>query len=643
MKAVKTILAAAMLPLLFSCAKETPATENPTQNQKETSGKFTVVATGEAPDQETQSKASFEDNSGIFWVSGGKAGIIAEEGTPVESAELSTISEDGFKASFQFTAEGGSYRIFYPYSAESSWGKYKFNVAAAQSQAEAGKSSDIFALVGKEDLTLGENATVADSKMKAVGSYIFFQVFGKAGEKVQSIEITSKNAKLGGSFVADNSGDLVGDVTGTDAGVKVSLKSEYTTTELKDDAKGIYAAVLPGTSQNTYTVTTDWGVYTFESASAKEFKMGAIKSLPLNLTKATSVQSDYTPGQLYLLGDATPSGWTLEKAIAMTTEDGGKTYTVETVLQAGTAREGFKFMKWNSSWNDVYVDDGNGKLKFYSDPAGNDKKFTVSKAGKYKITANLVTREVTTELTKEYPEILYQIPGGNAMLIDIMPEDGNGVNVAKILIGKGDGYHDFKIRKGDTWYHESTSYPEVNFNDDGNVDVRSREWSVIGDSNSDLGWWINDLYSEKYYDISLNTETNKVSVTLSQGKKFYIIGINGEWNRYDSNYMATADDSGIAKWELTVTQDCDFKIYGENMISDDFYGKGEWYQSQLSVADPQSEIFEWTSGNVDGNTSTPVLFGKSGDYNRKWKFTETGTFTVEFDTKRLTLKVTKVE
>ena len=654
MKTVKTILAAAVLLLLFSCAKEIAGVEKPEENKtdkteqtKDATYSFTVVAAGDISSRETQSKASFEDNAGIVWVSGGKAGIAAAESssevTPVASEELSTasISNDRFKASFQFTAAAGSYRIFYPYSADASYGNYRFEVSANQTQAEAGESSDIFALVGTEDFNLEENETVTDSRMKAVGSYIFFQVYGKTGEKLQSIEITSRNTNISGGYGADNDGGLVGDVTGSGDNVKVSLGSEYTVTEQKDNAKGIYAAVLPGNSQNTYTVTTDWGVYTFESSAEKEFKMGAVKSLPLNLTSATSVGSDYIPDQLYLIGDATSAGWVLENAIQMATSDGGSTFICETVLQAGTAREGFKFLKWNSSWADVYVND-NGKLKFYADTpaADDDKKFSVAKAGKYRITANFVTRDVTTELIEEYPEILYQIPGGNAMFIDIMQEDGNGGHVAKILIGKGDGYHDFKIRKGENWYHESTTYPEVNFNTDGNVDVRSREWTVIGDNNSGLGWWINDIYSEKYYDIALNTGTNKVTVTLSQGKKFYIIGINGEWNSFDSNYSATADDSGVAIWNVTVTQACDFKIYGENMVSgDDFFGKGEWYQSQLAIADPQYDIWGWGSGSY--GMSSAVLFGKSGDYNRKWKLTETGNFTIEFDTKNLQIKVTK--
>ncbi len=659
MKTARLILAAAMLPLLFACAKENAVVdeEKPggdTEKTEKAEYRFTVVASGDIQPQEALAKASFDDEDGVVWVAGGKAGIVAADtadedgitdedgttagGSAVSSDALSTISEDGYDASFSFTAEAGSYRLFYPYNAESSYNSYKFEVPAVQESAP-GKSADIFALVGTEDLALSENATVANAKMNVVGSYIFFQVYGKAGETVQSIGISSQNTKTAGVYCADNDGSLVGTPEG-DSDVTVSLSSEYVTTEGKDDAKGIYAAVLPVKSQNTYTVTTDWGTYTFESSEEKEFKMGSIKPVPLNLTKATSAP-DYAPHQLYIIGDATSVGWVLENAIAMTTSDGGKTFSCETVLQTGTARAGFKFLKWNNSWADVYVND-NGKLKFYADAPSpdDDKKFTVSEAGKYRITANFVTREVTTELIEEYPEILYQIADGNAMYIDIMQEDGNGGHVAKILIGKESGYHDFKIRQNGKYWHVDNQYPEINFNDAGNVDALSRGYDVIYDDNSSLGWWINDVYSEKYYDIALNTTTNKVTVTLSQGKKFYLIGINKDWKYpYNAEYEAEADGNGIVQWNVTVTQECDFKIYGENMVSDDFFGKGEWYQSQLPIADPQNDIWSWNSGAY--GTETPVLFGKSGDYNRKWKMTETGSFTIVFDTVNLKLKVTK--
>lgn len=634
MKAAKSILTAAMLPLMFACAKENVVEEKPNGNTEKAEYGFTVVASEEKQPQETLSKASFDDENGVVWVAGGKAGIVADGGSAVGSESLANISEDGYSASFSFTASEGTYRLFYPYSAESSYNNYRFEVSAKQESAP-GKSSDIFALVGTEDLKLSADATVADAKMKVVGSYIFFQVYGKAGETVKSIEIASQNTKVGGVYYADNEGSLVRTPEGN-SDVKVTLSSDYITTEGKDEAKGIYAAVLPVKSQNTYTVTTDKGIYTFTSGKEKEFKMGSIKPIPLNLNAGTFKYAN-APEHLYLIGDATSIGWNNQAPIEMTSTDGGMTFTCTDILQVGSARSGFKFLTEKGSWSNVYVKGEDNKLNFYEGVPGDvqDVKFTVDRAGEYRITANFETMEVTTDLVTEYPEVLYQFENGTAKYIDVMKQTGNGYS-ARIFVASGDGNHDFKIRKGDKYYHVSNDYPKINFNNEGNIDVLSREYDVVYDENPTLGWWIDDIYSNKYYDITLNAD--KVSVKLSQETEFWLIGINGDWDKFKDTYKAIADDSGVAKWDIEVTSVCDFKINGKNMTSK-FFEEGEWYQSQLGIADNQSALWEWKDGAY--NTTTPVLFGKSGDYNRKWKMTETGNFTIVFDTRKLTIKVTK--
>lgn len=636
MKAAKSILTAAMLPLMFACAKENVVEEKPNGNTEKAEYGFTVVASEEKQPQETLSKASFDDENGVVWVAGGQAGIVADGGSAVGSESLANISEDGYSASFSFTASEGTYRLFYPYSAESNYNNYRFEVSAEQESAP-GKSSDIFALVGTEDLKLSADATVADAKMKVVGSYIFFQVYGKAGETVKSIEIASKNTKVGGVYYAKNEGSLVGTPEGN-SDVKVTLSSDYITTEGKGEAKGIYAAVLPVTSQNTYTVTTDKGTYTFTSAAEKEFKMGSIKPIPLNL-KAGTFKYANAPEHLYLTGDATSIGWNNQTPIEMTSTDGGMTFTCTDILQAGSARSGFKFLTEKGSWSNVYVKGEDNKLNFYEGVPGEDKdvKFTVDRAGEYRITANFETMEVTTKLVTEYPEVLYQFEFGSgiAKYIDVMKQTGNGYS-ARIFVASGDGNHDFKIRKGDKYYHVSNDYPKINFNNEGNIDVLSREYDVVYDKTTS-GWWIDDIYSNKYYDITLNAETNKVSVKLSQGTEFWLVGINGDWNSFNSAYKAIADDSGVAKWDIEVKSVCDFKINGKNM-TDNFFGEGEWYQSQSGLV--ESDFFwEWKDGEYE--KEVPVLFGKSGDYNRKWKMTEKGNFTIVFNTRNLTIKVTK--
>lgn len=633
MKAAKSILTAAMLPLMFACAKENVVEEKPNGNTEKAEYGFTVVASEEKQPQETLSKASFDDENGVVWVAGGQAGIVADGGSAVGSESLANISEDGYSASFSFTASEGTYRLFYPYSAESSYNNYRFEVSAEQESAP-GKSSDIFALVGTEDLKLSADATVADAKMKVVGSYIFFQVYGKAGETVKSIKIASQNTKVGGVYYANNEGSLVGTPEGN-SDVKVTLSSDYITTEGKDEAKGIYAAVLPVKSQNTYTVTTDKGTYTFTSGAEKEFKMGSIKPIPLNLNAGTFKYAN-APEHLYLIGDATSIGWNNQAPIEMTSTDGGMTFTCTDILQAGSAREGFKFLTETGSWSNVYVNAGENRLQFYEYPGDKDVKFTVDKAGEYRITANFETMEVTTELVTEYPEVLYQFENGTAKYIDVMKQTGNGYS-ARIFVASGDGNHDFKIRKGDKYYHVSNDYPKINFNNEENIDVLSREYGVVYDENTS-GWWIDDIYSSKYYDITLNAKTNKVSVKLSQETEFWLVGINGDWKSFNSDYMAIADDSGVAKWDIEVTKACDFKINGKNMTND-FFGEGEWYQSWSGIDDENEFLWEWNAEKY--GKESPVLFGKSGDYNRKWKMTETGNFTIVFDTRKLTIKVTK--
>ena len=640
MKAAKSILTAAMLPLMFACAKENVVEEKPNGNTEKAEYDFTVVASEEKQPQETISKASFDDENGVVWVAGGQAGIVADGGSAVGSESLANISEDGYSASFSFKASEGTYRLFYPYSAESRYKNYRFEVSAEQESAP-GKSSDIFALVGTEDLELSANATVADAKMKVVGSYIFFQVYGKAGETVKSIEIAPQNTKVGGVYYANNEGSLVGTPEGN-SDVKVTLSSDYITTEGKGEAKGIYAAVLPVKSQNTYTVTTDKGIYTFTSGAEKEFKMGSIKPIPLNLNAGTFKYAN-APEHLYLIGDATSIGWNNQAPIEMTSTDGGMTFTCTDILQAGSARSGFKFLTEKGSWSNVYVKGEDNKLNFYEGVPSDvqDVKFPVDRAGEYRITANFETMEVTTELVTVYPEVLYQLENGTAKYIDVMKQTGNGYS-ARIFVASGDGNHDFKIRMGDKYYHSVDGWKPVNFYKDGK-DVISLNYDTTVDNN-DNGWYINDdNYSLRYYDIILNSSKDNVTIQLSQGKYFWLIGMNNIWNndwnnKRDNTYRAESQD-GIVTWTIDVDTnngwDGTFKICGENMTST-FFNEGEWYNSDLDA------VGTWWWNDSTYAKATKVLFGNLGGSNdRKWKMTESGNFTIVFDTKNLTLTVTK--
>ena len=142
----------------------------------------------------------------------------------------------------------------------------------------------------------------------------------------------------------------------------------------------------------------------------------------------------------------------------------------------------------------------------------------------------------------------------------------------------------------------------------------------------------------RYYDLILNESESKVTIKPSQGKYFWLIGINNVWNK-DDKYKAECSD-GIVTWNIEVDNtiegwDGSFKICGEN-TTDTFYGEGEWYNSDLDSAG------SWGGKEDTYSKTTPVLFGNlGGDYGRKWRLTESGNFTIVFDTKNLTLTVSK--
>ena len=112
------------------------------------------------------------------------------------------------------------------------------------------------------------------------------------------------------------------------------------------------------------------------------------------------------------------------------------------------------------------------------------------------------------------------------------------------------------------------------------------------------------------------------------------MGINNVWSQND-DYKATAGEDGIARWTSVKvnTNNEGFKICGENVLPDNLWA-GEWYHSNVSW---DNEYYHW-NGSTYGNP-TNVVFEKTSD--RKWYMSESGTYDFEFDTKNLTLKVTK--
>lgn len=642
MKTNKLFAVAAMLPVLFSCAKEEIKTNDNLSGDGQKYD-FTITVSG---DEDSITKASLSDADGIFWVGGGKAGIVKKDGETTVRYESNPLEKtylyNGYnQASFAFSQTyEGEYKFFYPYHSEATLDKIPFWVDPNQ-KTSAGSSADCFALVsdGMVSLTAVNHDTPAETTYKVVGSYIRFLPFGKAGEKVKCIVIKGDgNTVSGRYFVNGNDNTLVSGVDYNAETITLEVLNDYTTEELKDNAEGLYTPVLPGNSQNTYTVITDKGFYSFASASAKEFKFGSIKDIPLNISKAVKT----APDALYVIGDATTARWIAENAIALNKVIGENKYKIENI-QLVPGGEGFKFLTKKGQWSNALVNAGENKLAYYVNvPNDKDIKFTVDKAGLYDLVVDFDAFTVTTTLKTEFPRVksnnqkntYWMLPTGN---------DGE-FKAAGVYIGWDSNYHDFFIQEGDNAYHApDNAYPEIN---KGSLTGNVYTCAVVKDNNQTLGWWIKDEYhmTMRLYDFTLNTKTNTLTLNFTQGKNFWIIGepFNGFNAEKKDEFKATADENGIVTWKVTTTNTGEWKICGEyNMSEIGKFWEGEWYYSTGTEKEPFS--WSWDGGNnyttADANQNGFDVNVFCGD--QKWKFNETGTFEIVFDSKNLKIKVTK--
>lgn len=644
MKTHRLFAAAALLPVLFSCAKEEIKT-NENGNGKKYD--FTITV---SDSEESITRASLSDTDGLFWVEGGKAGIVKKDGentVKYESDALSNIYDyNGYnQASFAFAQTyEGEYKFFYPYHSEATLDKIPFWVDPNQ-KTNAGSSADCFALVsdGMVSLSADKHDLAAETTYKVVGSYIRFTVYGKDDETVKYIITKGAESTVSGRyFVNGNNNALrVGETDLKAETVTLTVDGEYKTKADAESAKGLYVAVIPESSQNTYTVITDKGFYSFASEDSKDFKFGAIKNIPLNLESSKAVKT--APEALYVVGDATTAGWHAAKAIALNKVADANQFKIENIKLV-PGGEGFKFLTKLDDWNNTFVNAGDNKLLSYyvNIPDVKDIKFTVDKAGYYDLVVDFDSFTVTTTLKKEFPRVISHNKENTYWML---PTGNEGELKATAFLGWGGGYHDFYIYEGDKTYHESEFKGITSFAKDANYTYTG---PVTLDNSTDKGWWIADdnYQTPRYYDITLNTNNKTVTVKFAQGKNFWLVGTpfnEFKPEKWDS-LKGTADENGIVTWEVTTTATGEWKICGEYNLSE--FWKGEWY---YSTGTPFDWSWDANGDSPAGNNYTTESENQDGfDVNvfcgdQKWQFNETGKFKITFDSKNLKIKVEKLQ
>lgn len=706
------LIAAALLPLLFSCAKENIAPAETPENADD------YITVNLVPGADTVTKASFDDNDGIIWQEGGFAGIVNAAGDNIKSKELDNIYKwnGNNQASFKFLktelkGKSGPYVLYYPHHDEVSvsYGKYTIPVYARGVQwSDIGKSTEIFSVVSKKAFDLvpykeANNDTDydnngADIEFKVVGSYIRILPYGgtKEGEILDYIRIYDIKGEnwVSGTYyvsVAVND-DKTTTISKTDD-YKEDLYNEIilnfvdkpNTKIDKADAKGIYAQVRSGKHQLAYELHTKVGnmdcAYIFKSSKETDFDFGSIKDILLNIGKATE-KSYSLPENLFIVGDGCEAGWDSSKAIKM--DKSGNTFTKELYLRNGEGIEGIKFLTTNSNMYPAYVNDGNGNLAYYSNDLGVsnpvDQKFNVKSGfGYYKVTVDFDTNKVSFELLST-PWLVGMGNWNKGQ--KLMPVEGEpGVFSITTEIWN-DGGMKFVIRKSsdsasdidypNTYQLRAVSTDPIDFasNRYGGIEYDNKTYTLsetetltkeagvtlwgpsdnafkFDNSSDDKKLYLASGYYKRIYNITLDMNNLKVTISPAHGTEYRLVGINDKWASSDDLPKATAVE-GIVKWEgINVNTTAEgFKICGEytfdNVYTGGSFYDGEWYYASLSFYkkwenNQWTDNYYWFTSTHSGPTD--VVFESTVD--RKWYIPESGTYDFEFNTNTLQLTVTK--
>jgi len=386
---------------------------------------------------------------------------------------------------------------------------------------------------------------------------------------------------------------------------KVTYSKKFTGKELNDLLLDKFA-VAAGES-----ATLEARVYAVIASD----KVAPYYSSPVEFTVNT-----YKPvtSTLYLIGDATPNGWSADKATPMTSDPlDPTTFTYNGLLTAGN----MKFITTLGSFLPSYnkgADDQH--LVYRTEDSQPDDQFIIPKTGVYTVTLNLVdlTISITTVDQPPYTKLWivgdatpngWNIDNPNEMTVD--PADPFVFNYYEIL-KEGD----FKIATatgnwGCDYYMPVTNTP----------DITETSVKFVPKGDPDYKWHISTAGP---YKISLNIRNLTISIVpFVPYTKIWMVG--------DATPVGWNIDNPT---EMTATADPYVFTYKGTLKAGEF-------KFPLATGNWGCDYFMPVINHQD-LTDTHVRFVKSGDPDLKWQITQEGEYEITLNQLYQTILITKL-
>lgn len=338
---------------------------------------------------------------------------------------------------------------------------------------------------------------------------------------------------------------------------------------------------------------------------------------------------------LYLIGDATPGGWSADNATEMTRKENG-IFTWTGRLTAGS----FKFITTLGAFLPSYNKETDGKLTLRTADDQPDEPFTVEEAHNYTVEANLFTGVLTlaqTETLAPAYDQLYFV--GNPTDWGFVPMKRDVLDPYLFRFGKF-----FETGKGGEFKFGTAegSWENMYKAKNANAAYTDTQVEFVKDFDPDNKWVLKDEECNKAYKICMDIRSGKERMMMSEFTPYDMIYLVGDaspagWSIGDATPMQAMDNPYVFTWQGTLNVGelkftCDKK--------DDW--NGAWFMPAEADKQPSGEtepmLFIDKSDEAFKAQYPDVMVG---GVDQKWKIAAAGSYRITLNQLEETISIVK--
>jgi len=334
-------------------------------------------------------------------------------------------------------------------------------------------------------------------------------------------------------------------------------------------------------------------------------------SEPVALTISTYKPVSKT---LYIIGDATPGGWSLDNATKMNSvsgEAGGFVWVGD--LSVGS----YKFLTTKTAFMPSYNKDANSeaaKLIFREKDSDPDVQFSITQSGNYRIAVNLIDLTISVAITKgpKYSNIYFVGSFTSWGFVKMRQDPTNSFVFRYGAVLEWNGGGEFKFGTADgSW--DNMYHPTI-------ADAPFTHTAATQDKTGDNKWVIPQASCGKAYKMALNITEGSEKLTMSVFEPWETLYLVGDatpsgWSVSDATPMTKVDAYNFT-WTGTLTAGA-LKITCDKQTD----WNGAWFMSATADETPTGSEQMMTLVDKKNDPS-------QGSVDRKWKITEAGTYKI---------------